>query len=100
MFSLNIFTYIVVAGCLDHRKVSITKKTKTAYKLKNSSQHSLLALDVSVSLLFPPFYKRFKLQYVDYILWTIYHTMDVSLKKYLRMWTNLIFPGYLDLYLE
>ena len=72
MFSLNIFTYIIIAGCLDHRKVSIPKKTKTAYKLKSSSQHSLLALDVSVSLLFPPFSKRFKLQDVDYILWTMF----------------------------
>ena len=73
MIILNIFTYIAIAGCLDHRKVSITKKRqKRAYKLKNSSQHSLLALDVTVSLLFPPFYKRFKLQYVDYILWTIF----------------------------
>ena len=72
MFSLNIFTYIVIAGCLDHRKVSITKNDQRAYKLKPLSQHSLLALDVSVSLLFPPFYKQFKLQYVDYILWTIF----------------------------
>ena len=47
MFSLNIFTYIVIAGCLDHRKVSMTKTTKRAYQLKPSSQHSLLARDVT-----------------------------------------------------
>ena len=28
MFSLKIFTYIVIAGCLDHRKVLMTKTTK------------------------------------------------------------------------
>ena len=28
MFSLKMFTYIVIAGCLDHRKVLMTKTTK------------------------------------------------------------------------
>ena len=32
MFSLKIFTYIVIAGCLDHRKVSMTKTTKKEKK--------------------------------------------------------------------
>ena len=93
MFILNIFTYIVIAGCLDHRKVSITKTTKRAYKLKPSSQHSLLALDV-LSLLF--------VNGLNYSMWTTYHGLSLRFfkKKYLRMWTNLNFLGYLDLYLE
>ena len=67
MFSLNIFTYIIIAGCLDHRKVSIPKKTKTAYKLKPSSQHSLLARDVT------PYCSLLFINGLNYRMWTTYY---------------------------
>ena len=52
MPSLNIFIYIVIAGCLEHRKDSITKTHLK--EVTNLSQHSLLVLDASVSLVFSP----------------------------------------------
>ena len=68
MFSLNIFTYIVIAGCLDHRKVSITKNDQK--ELANLTQHSLLALDVSISLVFPPMTKQNYINGLKYSLWS------------------------------
>ena len=75
MFILNIFTYIVIAGCLDHRKVSITKTTKRAYKLKPSSQHSLLALDVT------PYCSLLFINGLNYSMWTTYYGLSLCFKK-------------------
>ena len=66
--SLNIFIYIVIAGCLDHRKVSITKNHQK--ELTNLAQHSLLVLDVSVSLVFPPMAKQNYINRLNYSVWT------------------------------
>ena len=65
--SLNIFIYIVIAGCLDHRKVSITKNHQK--ELTNLAQHSLLVLDVSVSLVIPPLAKQNYINRLNFSMW-------------------------------
>ena len=68
MFSLNILNYIAIAGCLDHRKLSITRNHQK--EVTNSSQHNLLVLDASVSLAFPLKAKQNYLNGVIYSMWT------------------------------
>ena len=67
MSSLNIFIYIVIAGCLDHRKVSITKNHQK--EVTNLSQHSLLVLDAGVSLVFPPNAKQNYINSLNFSMW-------------------------------
>ena len=67
MFSLNIFTYIVIAGCLDHREVSITENDQ---KSLQTQALNLMLVSPYCSLLF--------MNGLNYSMWTTYYGLSLN----------------------